>query len=87
MNYDAPTVACLPYQATEVDLRKTSEVIEFQLKLCSLFEQLCEVTDDDWIMNMDDITNTRHVCIMLAPNVECPKKELSVQRLKLYFQK
>ena len=80
-DYDAPTVACLPFKATEVDLKKTSGVIKFQHKLCLLFEQLCEVTDDDWIMNMDDITNTSHVCIMPAPNVECPEKNFQCKDL------
>ena len=72
LNSDAVQNAkCFAFDMREINLKNASGFIIYRQKLCSIFEPICNITNDFERMITYDITNISHVCIMPAPETEC----------------
>ena len=72
---------CMPFKASEISLRNTTGIMEYKKSLCSLFKQTCNVTYDEWKLTINEITNGSHVCIMPAPDEQCPDRSFHCEDL------
>ena len=67
----AQNTECLTFNASAVNLSNAGGAALYLQKLCSLFEQVCDIRHEESIILIDDLTNRSHACIMQLPNVKC----------------
>ena len=72
---------CLAYNSSEIVLESKVSVIQYKQKFCPLFEQICNATDEESIIMINDIKYATHACIMPMPNVTCPHQNFQYKDL------
>ena len=76
--YTVRNAACLSSDFQDIDLRN---VTAYKKRICTRFQEICDETNLDGIMNILDLTNVSHVCIMSKPNVQCPPRSFQCKDL------
>ena len=80
-NYAAQNAKCLPFNVSKINVSSTAGAVFYKQKLCSLFEQVCNVTDEESLILIDYLNNVSHTCIQQMPDVKCPRENFQCQDL------